>query len=196
MPKPATSPALYDYAFQFSVSDLRRWGYLAPGQVKNGVLRWSLHGETTAKISVSVSTLDEVPYIELNYRCNGEQRRYKVYFVSVPSNLNRGRVWYFLCPKTGKRCRKLFCIGGYFLHREAFAGCMYECQTQTKRYRVWNFLIGPYFESDLVFEQMHRKNFKRTYAGKPTKKYLQLSKKIRRADAIPGELAENAFLYV
>ena len=62
-----------------------------------------------------------------------EPRNYKVYLTSTPSNLNRGEIWYFICPQTKKRCRKLYSIGGYFLHREAFNGCMYKIQIESKK---------------------------------------------------------------
>ena len=42
----------------------------------------------------------------------------------VPSNLEEGIVWYFLCPETGKRCGKLYLQGTRFLHREAAKGAM------------------------------------------------------------------------
>ena len=196
MPKPSTLPTLYDHVCQISISNLRRWGYLAPDCIKNGVLRWSWQGETTAKISFYVDTIEDRPYIELNYRANGEPRRYKVYLVCVPSNLRRGRIWYFLCPVTGKRARKLYCVGGYFLHRAAFTGCMYECQTQAKRHRDWNHLVGAYFELDRVYMELHKPYFKQTYAGKPTKKYLRIAQKIERGKRVPDSFAENAFLYI
>ncbi len=98
----------------------------------------------------------------------------------MPSNLGKGLIWYFLCPETNKRCRKLYSIGGYFLHREAFKGCMYESQTQSKKYRQLDKTLGAYFRTDDLYSQLYQKHFKKTYAGKPTKKYLKLIKQIER----------------
>ena len=69
------------------------------------------------------------PYIELDYNYRDKPQNYKVNLVRVPSNLGKDFVWYFHCPKTNKRCRKLYSVNGMFLHREAYKGCMYETQT-------------------------------------------------------------------
>ena len=119
---------------------------------------------------------------------------YKVHLVSVPSNLGKGIVWYFLCPETNKRCRKLYSIGGYFLHREAFKGCMYESQIQSKKYRQLDKTLGAYFRTDELYSQLYKKHLKKTYAGKPTKRYLRILEGIQRAENIYYEKIENYLL--
>ncbi|MEH6405997.1 MAG: hypothetical protein V7767_01830 [Leeuwenhoekiella sp.] len=74
--------------------------------------------------------------MELDYNYKKEPRNYKVNLVSIPSNIGNGKIWYFLCPETNKRCRNLYSIGGYFLHRKAFKGAMYESQKQSKKWRA------------------------------------------------------------
>ena len=64
-----------------------------------------------------------------NYLQNGRPISYKISLVSLASNIGRGVVWFFLCPQTSKRCRKIYLLRERFLHREAFTGCMYEIQT-------------------------------------------------------------------
>jgi len=194
MPKPYTFPTLYNEALQLSISKLKGWGYLAPGQIKSGTINWSRHGESTGSISITANTRSEQPYIELDYKYRDEPRKYKVYLTSTPSNLNRGEIWYFICPQTKKRCRKLYSIGGYFLHREAFNGCMYETQTQSKKYRQLDKTLGAYFEIDNLYEELYKKNFKKTYAGKPTKKYLRIMEQIQKAESIPYHEIERAML--
>src|SRR5690606_7548140 len=143
MPKFPTFPTLYDDALQISVTKLKEWGYLDPSKIKSGTLTWSRNGNKTGSISIRVNTLDEQhPFVELDYKYREEPRNYKVRLVSMPSNLGKGLIWYFLCPQTNKRCRKLYSIGGYFLHREAFNGCMYETQTQSKKYRQLDKTLG------------------------------------------------------
>jgi hypothetical protein len=56
---------------------------------------------------------------------------------------------------------------------------MYEKQTQSKKYRLLDNTLGTYYRTDKLYEQLYKKHFKKTYAGKPTKKYLQLIEKIR-----------------
>jgi len=194
MPKPYTFPTLYNEALQLSISKLKGWGYLAPGQIKSGTINWSRHGESTGSISITANTRSEQPYIELDYKYRDEPRNYKVYLTSTPSNLNKGEIWYFICPQTKKRCRKLYLIGGYFLHREAFKGCMYETQTQSKKYRQLDKTLGAYFKSDNLYSELYKKNFKKTYAGKPTKKYLRIMEQIQKAESIPYHEIERAML--
>ena len=194
MPKPYTFPTLYNEALQLSISKLKGWGYLAPGQIKSGTINWSRHGESTGSISIQVNTKSEQPYIELDYKYRDEPRNYKVYLTSTPSNLNKGEIWYFICPQTKKRCRKLYSIGGYFLHREAFNGCMYETQTQSKKYRQLDKTLGAYFKIDNLYSELYKKNFKKTYAGKPTKRYLRIMEQIQKAESIPYHEIEQAML--
>ncbi|MDG1276093.1 MAG: hypothetical protein P8O16_02350 [Algoriphagus sp.] len=184
MPKPHTFPTLYDEAFQISIAKLKEWGYLHPYLIKSGTITWSRNGNKTGSISIRVNTYKEEHYIELDYKYNDTPRTYKVRLVSIPSNLGKGVNWYFLCPETHKRCRKLYSIGGYFLHREAFKGCMYETQTQSKRQRQLGKTLGVYFKTDDLYSQLFQKHFKKTYAGKLTKRYLKLSKEIREAEKI------------
>ena len=137
-----------------------------------------------------VNTIVEQPYIELDYYSFKEPRKYKVRLVTTPSNLGFGTIWYFLCPQTNKRCHKLYSIGGYFLHRKAFNGCMYDCQIESKYYRQLNKILDTIFNTDLLYKKLYKKNFKKTYAGKPTKRYLQIMEQIQKAESIPYDEIE------
>lgn len=187
MPKPHTFPTLYDEALKLNISKLKAWDYLEPEQIKSGTLNWSRNGNPTGSISIQVNTQSEKPYIELDYKYRDEPRKYKVYLVAINSNLNKGKVWYFLCPHTQKRCRILYSIGGYFYHREAFRGCMYDCQILSKNDRDKLKLMKPYFCLDELYEELYKKNFKKTYAGKPTKKYIRLMNQIQKAESVSLE---------
>lgn len=194
MPKPHTFPTLYNEALQIHISKLKGWGYLDAEQIKSGTLNWSSNGNPTGSISIQVNTHSEQPYIELDYKYKDDPRNYKVYLTSTPSNLNKGEIWYFICPQTKKRCRKLYSIGGYFLHRKAFNGCMYETQTQSKKYRQLDKTLGTYFKRDNLYSELYKKNFKKTYAGKPTKKYLRIMEQIQKAESIPYQEIERALI--
>ena len=182
MPKPATYPTLFDEVLQLHISKLKKWGYLEPNQYKSGLVTWSNQWGKTGEIRIRVNTSTFNKTIELDYNYKGEPRNYKIDFVSVPSNIGNGEIWYFLCPETNKRCRKLYSIGGYFLHREAFNGAMYESQTQTKKWRVLERVYGSYFDCDKYYKELHSKHFKTHYNGKPTKRYLYLKQKIDEAE--------------
>lgn len=158
--KPCTFPTLYDNLKKVSISFLTKHGYLKPNQWQSGTITWSRHGEKIGCISIQVNTQSERPYLELDYRCNEAPINYKVQLVSAPANLGKGVVWYFICPRTGKRCRKLYLADTYFLHREAFGGCMYEKQTRSKKWRQLDKTLGVYYRADELFEQLYTKHFK------------------------------------
>ena len=194
MPKPHTFPTLYDEVKTVSISFLTKHGYLKPNQLKAGSIHWSRNGENLGSISIRSCTYSESPYLEFDYKCNQQPIKYRVQLVSAPSNLGKGVVWYFVCPKTNKRCRKLYLADTYFYHRSAFNGCMYEKQTQSKKSRYLDKTLGEYFQTDQLFEQLYKKHFKKTYAGKPTKRYLKLTQQIERAESIPLADIEQALL--
>ncbi len=84
MPRFPTFPTLYDEALQLSISKLKQWGYLKPGQVKNGTITWRSNGNKTGSISIRVDTI-QMPFIELDYKYQDEPRNYKVRLVIIPS---------------------------------------------------------------------------------------------------------------
>ena len=187
-------PTLYDYLLKINISFLKKHGYLKPNQWQSGVISWSRNGNKIGSITIGVNTEPESLYLLLDYKSNETPIKYKVQLISVPSNLGKGVVWYFVCPRTGKRCRKLYLADSYFYHRSAFRGCIYEKQTQSKKYRYLDKTLGVYFRADQLFEQLYKKHFKKQYAGKPTKKYLKLMKQIQIADNIPYHEIERALL--
>jgi hypothetical protein len=59
---------------------------------------------------------------------------------------------------------------------------MYETQTQSKKYRQLDKTLGAYLKEDELYSQLYQKHFKKTYAGKPTKKYLRIIEQIQKAE--------------
>ena len=74
---------------------------------------------------------------------------------SIPSNLGKGVVWYFICPFTWKRCRKLYLLDERFMHRSALPSEMYECQTQSKKWRGIDKIYGAYFGAEKLYELLY-----------------------------------------
>ncbi len=145
-----------------------RWRYR-----RSGSIAWGRSDKESASISVTVDLSISVPYLELKYSYFDQPTQYRVKLVNVPSNLGRGRVWYFVCPRTSKRCRILYGIDGYFLHREAFQGVIYASQTWSKQARNMARMV------DVVCGDRPKRRY---YAGKPTKSYQRWSKKLRSLD--------------
>lgn len=181
MGRHSSFPDLLDECHTIDIGKLGRWGYLKPNQVKGGTLTWSRNGHRTGCIDIWVSTYPGECNLTLSYRYQEKLVAYRVQMTSVPSNLQRGQVWYFLCPVTGKRCRKLYRIGSKFLHREAFDGLLYESQTYSHKNRALLKLYGKMFGSEKAYDQIYSKHFKTHYAGKPTKRYQKLLRQIEES---------------
>ena len=172
MGRNATNPTLFDEVLQLSITKLKEWGYLHPNHRTQAVINW---GEA-ASVSIKVSTAPPSPYIELSYTYQGEALKYQIQLMPTPSNLGKGIYYYFICPITGKRCRKLYLINGQFAHRAAFAG-MYNCQIKSKKDRLTFKAINTLLKADLIRNQL-KKSMQNYYKGKPTKRFMQLLKKL------------------
>jgi hypothetical protein len=184
MPKPLSLPILYDELKTIRISSIKRNGFLRPDQMKSGIFSWTHNGKVVSRILITASTKPANPFVALRYKYNEVQMDYQVKLESLPSNLGKGSVWYFICPLTKKRCRNLYLISGIFVHREAFPGCMYESQCQSKTYRNIGKTYGAYLIVDELYDQLYKKHFKKIYARKPTKKYLSLMRKIKMIEYI------------
>lgn len=183
MPKFPSLPTLYDDCKTICISDLTRWDYLQPAHTKSGTVTWSRNGHKTGSISIYVNTLQK-PFLELDYQCDKVPINYKVQLVTVPSNLGKGVVWYFICPHTSKKCKKLHLVDTHFFHRSAFTGCMYKKQNNSRRTRFADKQFELFFGVENVYKKLHSKHFKSFYAGKPTKEYVKLTGMMRLADSI------------
>lgn len=183
MAKSPTFPTLYDECMQLSISDLKQLGYLKPNHYCSGSIRWTSNGEPTGSIGLKVNTTSDQPYLELNYTSDEKPICYRVTLVTIPSNLGRGIIWAFICPQTGKRTRKLYLVDGYFLHREAFRGCMYECQTYSKKARAMYRAMDGIF----AWDKKPTRYFRPYYKGKPTRTLKRLLRKQKQAEGFSIE---------
>lgn len=184
MPKYPTYPTLLNELLQFGTKDLKALKYFDGLSNKGGVLNWKRNGETTASISIKVNTFSDNPFMELDYKANDKPMNYKINIISIPSNLGKGIVWYFVCPNTGRKCRKLYLANGHFVSRFAFIKAMYEKQTESKKWRHWYKTVGKLCGSDELIKQLEESYFKSHYAGKPTKRYLKIMKRINEINNI------------
>lgn len=187
MAKHPTYPTIYDEVIKINISKLKKWGYLQAGQIKKGSLKWSRNGALTNSVAIKVNIASVNPYLELDYTCGGLRINYCVPLVSVPSNLGVGRVWYFLCPVTGKRCRKLYSVGAEFLHRQAFRDCMYESQRRSHKERKFFQLIDKYNAAVDACTCIATKYYKSHYAEKPTRRHIKILGQIMAGKDVPVE---------
>ncbi len=181
MPRQYSFPCYFDELLQISISDLKRWNYLNNKKKSSGVLTWSVRGEKTGSISFTIDTITDIPNMELNYKVNNMSYSITVNLTTKESNLKTGKIWYFLCPYTGKRCRKLYFKDDKFAHREAHTNCMYELQTFSKKDRDLVRLMTPKFEEKKLSNELDVKHFKRYYAGKETKRFKKIQAQLHLA---------------
>ena len=192
MPRYANYPTTVEDCLTFRLKSLTENNntYLTSYGTRKGVTSWSRNGEIHSKIDIEVTYSVNEAYIIFDYKCNGEPKRYKVDLLSKVSNLGKGIIWFFVCPSTGKLCRKLHLNSGYFLHRTAFKNMMYSKQIESKKFRSLGKVFNNCFVTDEVYSELHKKYFKTHYKGKSTKRYLRLKNKIDLASSYPPNMEE------
>lgn len=172
----------FDKTRSISVSDLKQLGYLEG--FRSGLIKW----ESGSCISILVDLINNGFYaMVLDYACNGRYYKYTVQMNYSPSNLGKGRVWYFICPQTGKRCNKLYFITERFLSRHAFESNMYSCQAESKRERDMRTDFGCFFQVENAYKEIYKKHFKKYYNGQPTKRYIRLNRIVQKGSRIDPE---------
>jgi hypothetical protein len=181
----ANYPTTVEDCLTVSITKLKEWDYLNFLGTKSGTISWSRNGQKHSSIGISVTNDGFKILMILDYKSNGEPMNYTVKIIGKPSNLGKGEVLFFVCPNTGKLCRKLLLRNGYFLHREAFNGLMYSKQLESKKNRDLFKIFDACYLSDEVYEERYKKYFKTHYNGKETKRYKRLNSKINIADSFP-----------
>lgn len=190
----ANYPKTVEDCLTISISKLKEWGYLNVLGKVSYTLSWSRNGEKHSSIGIKINNNGFEKFVVLDYKSNAEPINYKVKIISKTSNLGKGEVFYFVCPRTGKHCRKLYLHDGYFLHREAFNGLMYAKQLEGKKNRDLSKLFEACYLSDDVYEERYKKYFKTHYNGMETKRYKRLNNKIKIADSFPSGTIERLLM--
>ena len=173
MPRPETSPFLFDHAKTISLVELREWGYMRPNAITQGTLNWNYCGQETGSISFKLNMSNEPKYFHLKYTIEGEAIEYKIKLAPQTSNLGQGVYYYFVCPVTFKRCRKLYFSGKYFVHREALHG-MYSIQTRIKSDRSFRAVFDRMVKAEQIQDEINSKYFTTHYNGKRTRRFQKL----------------------
>jgi hypothetical protein len=184
MGRNSSLPTVYDFCNKINISDLIRWKYFKPNTLVSGTITFKNFNSEYFKVSIQVFNCPDQPYTELNYTINGITINYRIYFELFPSNLGKGLVWFFICPRSGKRCRKLYLIGSHFYHRSAYNFGTYQTQTLGTKDKFLVKQFDKMVKSDNAKRKLYSKNFKKHYKGKPTKQYLKLLKQIEAGGGI------------
>jgi hypothetical protein len=183
MGRKSNLPIIFDFCYTLSILELKHWEYLSL-KYKCGTIIFKNINFERFEVSIQARTYLEKPYIELNYNIKGTEFNYRIYFELLPSNIGKGFVWFFICPITNKRCRKLYFINNYFCHRSACNFGFYQTQTLSKNDKLIIRDFDRARKANKAEYTIHNKHFKKYYKGKPTKRYLKLLKQIETGKGI------------
>lgn len=166
-------------AQRIEISYLFKQGFISRGKIISGSLSWN-NGSSIGIQSEITEGNQEIRLQYQNKSYSGETNNldYKIMLTSIPSNLGRGRIWYFICPISGRKSRILYkCYGSlYFKSRKAYQGRIYySCQIANKN----NLHNERYFSLEKEIEKLKPHIKKGHYQGKETR----LQGRIRKLEA-------------
>lgn len=174
-----STTTIIEYLPSLRTSDLKEWNTISnrcvPGK-DNSLVRYRLTYELTREVLI------------LEYRINGIAREQYIDLCFEPSNLGVGLVWYFICPQTEKRCRKLVLWNGKFIHQSCIQNLYYKQQTESNTERAsfkWIRKHRKYLE---LVKKQEQKYYKPMYAGYDTRLAVRATQALHRyAVAISNE---------
>ncbi|MBO0938207.1 hypothetical protein J2I47_16765 [Fibrella sp. HMF5335] len=143
-------------------------------------LSWNRNGKPSGDIYVvSHWSKKDTPTLNLMYKTTDretgevEQRNDTIYLESVPSNLGKGEVLYFLCPESGQRCRILYRAydSRIWKSREAYKNRLYYTGQKCSKLDLFN---TRYWELDDVIKKIHKERVVETYRGRITRRFARL----------------------
>lgn len=178
----ANYPTTINDLKEFDISFLSKHNYLKPNHFKNGSIIWTYANGNKHSISIHTQTKETDGFLTLDYTYNSTEKiNYQIRLITRPSNLGTGLIWFFICPYTGKVCRKLHLIDRHFKHRSAVPGLMYQNQIESKKWREWSKMFKDDL-NDKIYSELYSKGFRKFYAGKMTKRYTRICKKIKQSE--------------
>ena len=165
-------------ALRIELSYLIKKGFIKKDCLKSGTLSWTNGSNIRFQSNYYAPEGNYLRLIYTNTDRNGEKtdHDYKIQLTTVPSNLGKGEVLYFICPVTHKRCRVLYCCYGSPIWKSRFAyhnRIYYQSQVSSKR-SYWNDMYWEFEKKIKNLESNRRKQY--TYKGKPTKFAVRLQK--------------------
>ena len=148
-----------------SVTDCKRMGFFVPNALAKGAVKWTKRGTTCAEVLFATDLRGE-PTAYLAYSYNGETREYKIGLRWHTSNLNdKHGYFYFVCPKTGKSCRKLYLVEGEFVSRSETKTIYHQQGLSHNQRRGFIAYLDVLNKIETAEGQKYRRT---TYRGKPT----------------------------
>jgi hypothetical protein len=171
-----TNVPLLEHAFSLNVTALLN-GHLS-SLVPIGICPCPLPAHPVQVVYYLVELEDVAPHVVLLFVYKDKLLLQHVKLIAKPSNLGKGTVWYFQCPKTGRLCRKLYCFQDSFLHRLAYPTARYECQTYSSSVRYLKQQFDKQAAHDELESIVHWPYAKSHYRCVPTKRITYLKSRL------------------
>ncbi len=157
-------------ALRIELSYLLRNGFIRQGRHIEGILSWN----NGSKIGIESFYNNEERCLKLSYylTSNGTGERedfeYTIQLTTIPSNLGRGEIVYFLCPITGRRARILYkCYGSkIWKSRGAYRQRIYYASQQCSKLSYHN---TRYWALEKEIERCMGRSKKKHYQGNETR---------------------------
>ncbi len=170
MGRPSTGALTTGEALRIELSYLLKNGYIQKWDHIISGLRWTNGSSIQFESNLETSQ----PYIRLFYQntnnYNGEvtNHDYKIELTSIPSNLGRGKILYFICPVTGNRARILYkCYGSLiWKSRKAYNKRIYYSSQQCSKLSYHN---TRYWTLEKELERCMERSKKNHYQGNETR---------------------------
>lgn len=179
-----TGNATIEDYLTLTVTDCKRLGYFVPNAKATGAIKWTSNGNKVAEIGFGTN-LTGIPVAVLSYTYNGKPIDTTITLRFHHSNLNPNAstgYYYFVCPVTGRSCRKLYLVDGQFVSRFALR-VPYEKQNESRYQRAG---MLAYLSSFHKLDELTAQRYRRiTYRGKLTpygRKLKRLELKHERFD--------------
>jgi len=163
-------------AYQLDTGQLRRSGVIVEGSTVRATMTWP--DGPTVEMESTWTEQERSLFLKFRleeYREEPIEWTQRIHLQTNPSNLGQGEVLYFTCPRTGKRCRKIYRAyhSRGFYHREAFHRPLYYPVQASSLYKKPD---RQFCSVERSLEKLKAKRSTSTYLGKPTRRSLRTNK--------------------
>jgi hypothetical protein len=157
---------------RFELSVLLKAGYFRDRATCSGGWSWS-NGERAEVVTARTGPNAHMDIT--THLSQGGQVHERIYMHGVRSNLGRGWVLYFICPRTGKLCRILYRAyhSSMWRSREAFSYRLYYPQQAESG---WGRYLTREGRVSAKLERLYSMRATTTCKGKPTRRALRIAR--------------------
>lgn len=179
MGRPYTGADYTTSAYQLKVGDLRRRGVIVHGRTVRATITWPDGGPT---LDIESTWTDREQSLSLSFRLGEESWTQRIALQTSPSPL-QGELLYFICPRSGKTCRKLYRAyhSRGFYHRTAFGYRLYYPQQASSTYKRADRQL---LAAERKLEKLQAKRRTSTYLGQPTRRAVRIAQLQEEAERL------------